>query len=151
MIEFIMNHTAWFWFILGVIFSLIEIFTMGLTTIWFAIGALVMIFISFTGINIWYQVLLFAIFSSALLFFTRPLVVKKLKIGKEKTNVDSIIGKKAVVTKAILPPEKGEVKIEGVIWTAKTESGKPLSEGTECTINSVSGVTVIVTSVSQSL
>lgn len=142
-IEFL-NNLHWFWFALTVIFALIEIFTMGLTTIWFAIGSLIMIFLSFTGMPFLYQVFTCAVISTLLLIFTRPIVVKKLKIGKEKTNTDSLIGKMCLVTKKITPLEKGEVKINGVFWSASTDEGLTVKEGKECIIAKVEGATLYV-------
>jgi hypothetical protein len=56
-------------------------------------------------------------------FFTRPIAIKKFKMGGEKTNVDSLVGKCALVTKKITEFDRGEVKLNGLIWTARTEDG----------------------------
>jgi len=140
--EFIPIH--WFWVALTVIFTIIEVFTLGLTTIWFAISALVMVFLSFLRIPLVFQILIFLAISAVLLFFTRPIAIKKLKIGKEKTNVDSLAGKCALVTKKITEFDNGEVKINGLIWTARTEDGSILTEGNKCEIVRIEGVHAIV-------
>jgi len=134
----------WLWVALTVFFAVIEIFTLGLTTIWFAIAALVMVFLSFLHIPLVFQVLIFLAISAVLLFFTRPIAVKKLKIGKVKTNVDSLAGKCALVTKKITEFDNGEVKINGIIWTARTEDGSTLTEGSKCEIVRIEGVHAIV-------
>jgi len=134
----------WIWVALVIIFSIIEILTLGLTTVWFAIAALVMVFFSFTKIPLPAQTLIFLVISSALLFFTRPLVVKKFKIGKEKTNVDSLVGKHALVTKTIREFERGEAKIEGKIWSARAEDDTEITEGNKCEILRIEGVQLIV-------
>ena len=134
----------WFWLGMAIIFTLIEVFTAGLTTIWFAIGSIPMIFLSFLPIPFLYQVLIMLVISIVLLIFTRPFFVKKLNANKEKTNVDALIGKTALVTKKITKFEKGEVKIDGKIWTAKSISDEDLEEGTECLLQSIEGVTAIV-------
>ena len=134
----------WFWLGMAIIFTLIEVFTAGLTTIWFAIGSIPMIFLSFLPIPFLYQVLIMLVISIVLLIFTRPFFVKKLNANKEKTNVDALIGKTALVTKKITKFEKGEVKIDGKIWTAKSVSDEDLEEGTECLLQSIEGVTAIV-------
>ena len=84
------------------------------------------------------------VISIVLLIFTRPFFVKKLNANKEKTNVDALIGKTALVTKKITKFEKGEVKIDGKIWTAKSVSDEDLDPGTECLLQSIEGVTAIV-------
>jgi membrane protein implicated in regulation of membrane protease activity len=144
MIEMILDNLPWFWFVLTVFLTIIEGFTMALTTIWFALGALVLIPLSFLPLPFSVQVLLFLLISGSFLFFTRPFAIKKLHIGKEKTNIDSLIGASALVVKTITKFEKGEVKLQGNIWTAKTENETELVEGSECTIVRIEGVTAIV-------
>ncbi len=139
-----MNNLPWFWLGMVVVFTVIEVFTAGLTTIWFAIGSIPMIFLSFLPIPFLYQVLIMLVISIVLLIFTRPFFVKKLNANKEKTNVDALIGKTALVTKKITKFEKGEVKIDGKIWTAKSVSDEDLDAGTECLLQSIEGVTAIV-------
>jgi membrane protein implicated in regulation of membrane protease activity len=142
--NFILQNLPWFWLAMAIIFTLIEVFTAGLTTIWFAIGSVPMIFLSFLPIPFLYQVLIMLVISIVLLIFTRPFFVKKLNANKEKTNVDALIGKTALVTKKITKFEKGEVKIDGKIWTAKSVSDEDLDAGTECLLQSIEGVTAIV-------
>jgi membrane protein implicated in regulation of membrane protease activity len=134
----------WIWVALVIVFALIEIFTLGLTTVWFAIAALVMVFLSFAKIPLEIQILIFMAIATLLLVFTRPLVKKKLKIGQEKTNVDSLIGKHALVVKTIGEFERGEAKINGQIWSARSEDGKEITEGSKCEILRIEGVQLIV-------
>ena len=144
MIDLVINNLPWFWLGMVVVFTVIEVFTAGLTTIWFAIGSIPMIFLSFLPIPFLYQVLIMLVISIVLLIFTRPFFVKKLNANKEKTNVDALIGKTALVTKKITKFEKGEVKIDGKIWTSKSVSEEDLEVGTECLLQSIEGVTAIV-------
>ncbi|MBR4427426.1 MAG: NfeD family protein, partial [Spirochaetales bacterium] len=88
----------WIWLGILVVLLIIEAATMGITTIWGAISALIMIFVSKTGMGIHWQVLLFLVMTLALLFTTRPLLVKKLKLGRVRTNVDSMLLQEVVVT-----------------------------------------------------
>jgi membrane protein implicated in regulation of membrane protease activity len=134
----------WIWVALVIIFALIEVFTLGLTTVWFAIAALLMVFLSFIEIPLTGQILIFLAISGALLFFTRPLAIKKFKIGQEKTNVDSLIGKHALVIKTIGEFERGEAKINGQIWSARSEDNTEITEGSKCEILRIEGVQLIV-------
>ena len=134
----------WVWVALVIIFALIEVFTLGLTTVWFAIGALVMVFLSLLPIKLPVQILIFLVISAVLLIFTRPLAIKKFRIGKEKTNVESLAGKHALVMKKISEFEKGEAKVNGQIWSARTEGNSEIAEGTKCEIIRVEGVQLIV-------
>ena len=136
----------WIWLGLTILFAIIEAFTLGLTTIWFALAGIVMIFFSLLPIPFEFQVLIFLIISSILLFFTRPLAIKKFKTGKEKTNVDNLVGKTALVTKQITEFDRGEVKLNGQIWSARLEEGSviTLEEGIKCEVLKIEGVQAIV-------
>lgn len=144
MIEIITQNASWFWLALVVLFTVIELFTMGLTTIWFAIGAVIMIFLCKINISLGIQILIFLIISALLLFLTRPLAIKKLHIWKEKTNVNSLEGKKAIVMKTITEFEKGEIKLDGNIWSAKSINGSTIEANSECLIVKIEGVTAFV-------
>ena len=124
--------------------AIVEALTLGLTTIWFAMAAVVMVFLSFLPIPVVYQVMIFVVISTALLIFTRPLAIKKFKTGREKTNVDSLVGKKALVTKQITEFDRGEVKLNGQIWSARSDDGSTMSEGAKCEVVRIEGVQVIV-------
>ena len=134
---------------LVIIFALIEVFTLGLTTVWFAIAAVVMVFLSFLPIPLSVQVLIFLAISALLVIFTRPVAVKKFKIGKEKTNVDSLVGKHVLVTRKIGEFEKGEVKVNGLFWAARSELNTEIVEGTKCEIRRIEGVQLIVRPLSE--
>ena len=134
----------WIWVGLTIIFSLIEVFTFGLTTIWFALSALVMVFLSFLDIPVSWQILIFLAISTVLLIFTRPLAIKKFKSGSEKTNVDSLPGKHALVTGKISEFEKGQIKINGQFWSAHSEDNSEIEKGKKCIIIRIEGVQAIV-------
>jgi membrane protein implicated in regulation of membrane protease activity len=134
----------WIWAALVIIFTLIEIFTSELYTIWFAISALIMAFVSALNIPFHYQILIFLAISAALLFSTRPLVIKKFRSKIEKTNVDSLVGMHALVTKKIGEFNTGEVKLNGQFWTARSESDSEIQEGIKCEVVRIEGVQAIV-------
>ncbi|MDR0495332.1 MAG: NfeD family protein [Treponema sp.] len=134
----------WIWVALVIIFAVIEALTFGLTTVWFAIAALIMVFLSFTRMPLSAQVLIFLGIAALLLIFTRPLAVKKFKTGREKTNVDSLAGKNVLVIKTISEFEKGEVKLNGLMWAARSENNGEIAEGTKCEVLRVEGVQLIV-------
>lgn len=142
--NYILQYLPWFWFGLAVLFTIIEVFTFGLTTIWFALGALLMMLLSPLPIPFVWQILIFLVISSLLLIFTRPVAIKKLKVGREKTNTDSLIGTKALVVKEISEFEKGLVKINGVEWSAQSIDSKTIEKGSTCIIKVIEGVTLIV-------
>lgn len=145
MINFIAMYAPWFWLAVMVLCIVIEALTLGLTTIWAAIAALPMIFVSRTGLGLQWQLLIFVVLTAVLVGFTRPIVVKKLKAGKEKTNVNTLEGEEVLVVKTVSQFSKGEAKTRnGVIWTCQSASGKEIPEGTTCKIVKVEGNTLLI-------
>ncbi|WP_235619695.1 NfeD family protein [Treponema sp. OMZ 838] len=137
-------YTPWFWFGIAVICAVIEGMTLGLTTVWFSLSAVLMIFISMLHPPFYAQCILFALVALLLLFFTRPIALKFLHTKRVKTNADSLIGKKALVLQTITEFEKGQVKINGMVWTAASTGGADIPTGEECIIEKIEGVTLIV-------
>ena len=119
--------------------------TLGLTTVWFAGGALVAFLVSLAGGPLWLQLLLFIAVSVVLLLFTRPLAMKYLNKDVQKTNVDSIPGQKGIVTATIdnLKAE-GQVTIQGMEWTARAKNGNTIEKGKVVRVTAVEGVKLIV-------
>jgi membrane protein implicated in regulation of membrane protease activity len=143
--------TSWFWLALTVVFTLIELASsFNLTTIWFAISSFIMIFVSGltelldAPIRFRLHLGIFLVIAMVLLVFTRPIAIKKLKVGKVKTNVDDLVGRDALVVKEITKYGKGEVKIRGQIWTAISDNDEEIAENTECVIMRIEGVKAVV-------
>ena len=138
---------AIYWLILFIVLLVVEIITLGLTTIWFAGGALTAFVLSLLGVSDVLQWAVFCVVSLILLFATRPWAVRYFNNQKkEKTNVDSLIGKTAVVTSEIRNLEgKGEVFVNGLTWTARAEEDSLIiQEDTHVTVAAVQGVKLIV-------
>lgn len=134
------------WLVLFIILIVIELATMGLTTIWFAGGSVAGFIVSVLNGNIIFQILAFVIVSVVLLVFTRPFAVRYVNKNRAKTNVDSLIGKKAIVTKAIDNLQgQGQAVVNGLEWTARTDDDKlKIAEGKTVVIERISGVKLIV-------
>ena len=89
------------WLAILIILVVIEIFTLGLTTIWFAGGALVAILVAALGGPVWLQIIIAAVVSAVLLFFTRPIAMKYFNRDRERTNAESLVGRQAIVISEI--------------------------------------------------
>lgn len=135
---------AIFWLLVVIGFVVAEGFTLGLTFIWFAGGAILAMLVSFFGLGLWVQILAFIIGSALMLFYTRPIAIKFFKIGATKTNVDSLIGKQGVVIKKLEPFTMGQVKVKGQIWSAKPSESEEISEGATVEVVKIDGVKLIV-------
>lgn len=134
-----------FWLVLFVVLLVVEIATMGLTTVWFAGGALIAFFAAYIHLGIGLQIVLFLAVSILLLVLTRPIAVKYFNQEREKTNVDSLIGQNAVVLEEINTIKAtGRVEVNGMEWSAKTEHTEIIEVNTVVSIKGIQGVKLIV-------
>lgn len=144
-----MNYIGWL--IVFVVFAALELVSLGMTCIWFAIGALAACVTSlFTG-NWIIQALVFIIVAALVLILLRPIAVKHINGKAEKTNIESIEGKIGkVISEIDNINAKGMVKIDGMDWTARSQENEVIKEGTLVEVVSVEGVKVIVKEVKNS-
>lgn len=135
-----------FWLILFVVLLIIEILTLGLTTIWFAGGALVAFILAFVGFDLPVQIIVFLLVSILLLVLTRPVAIKFFNKERQKTNAESLIGQKAVVIEKIDTIHGiGRAEVNGMEWSAKTdEAGQIIEAGEIVVIEGIQGVKLIV-------
>lgn len=134
------------WLILAGMFLIIEIISVGFLVFWFSIGALIAMVASLFIKSIVAQATIFVISSAILLFVTRPFVSKiTQKDEVVKTNVYSIEGKVAKVVVDVDPIEgKGQIKVDGETWSAKSYNDTVIPKDTEVLIEKVDGVKAIV-------
>lgn len=134
-----------FWLAIIIVMAIIEIITLGLTTIWFAGGALAAFVASLLGANFVVQAVIFVAVSVILLAVTRPLAVKYLNKNRESTNAESLIGKLAVVKEEIDNLNaRGHASVNGQEWTARAIDDKIIPEGATVEIVEISGVKLLV-------
>lgn len=113
--------TPFYWLVALAVLLVIEIITLGLTTIWFAGGALVAFVLALFGVPWLVQIAVFLVVSILLLIFTRPAIEKKINKDRIKTNVNSIAGKEGKVTEDIDNfNQKGTIVLNGLEWTARS-------------------------------
>lgn len=141
-----MTNPVVVWLAVLIVLVVIEIFTMGLTTIWFAGGALVAIVVAALGGPVWLQILLAGIVAAVLLFFTRPVAVKYFNRDRERTNAESLVGRQAIVLSEINNLQGiGQVTVNGMEWTARTTvDGQTISPGEVVVIRGINGVKLLV-------
>lgn len=134
------------WLSLIIVFLIIEIITVGLTSIWLAGGALVALILNCFGVNVVWQIVAFFIVSIILMIFTRPFAKKYINSGRTKTNYESVIGKTAKVTETIDNlNETGSAIVDGQEWTARAKNPVGIIEKNEIVkITDIVGVKLIV-------
>ena len=136
--------TAWLVFLIVCI--IVELATMGLTMVWFAGGALVAAIAALCNAPIYLQIVLFLAVSIVLLCFTRPVAVKYFNKDRIKTNVESMIGRQAIVISEINNIEGvGQVTVGGQEWTARSkDEDAEIPVGTVVIVKAINGVKLIV-------
>lgn len=141
-----MNWAAYIWLGLMAAFLVAEAACpCHLISIWFAVGSLVAVVVALMGGALWLQTLLFLLVSCGLLVALWPLAKKFLKPRLTATNVDSVIGSVGLVTVAVDNlTAVGQVKLNGMEWTARSTSGDPIPEGTQVRVDRIEGVKVFV-------
>lgn len=140
-----MNWSAIIWLALMVVFLIVEGATVSLVSLWFAVGSLGALVADLLGAPEWLQMLLFLVLSSVLLAGLRPFIKKFIKPKVTATNTDSVIGSAGYVTEDIDNlSARGQVKLGGMFWSARSTSGNPIQQGTKITVDKIEGVKVFV-------
>lgn len=133
------------WLIIAVMLGILEAVTVSLVSVWFAVGAVAAIIPAYFGAPLWSQILVFLAVSAISFAFTRRFFKDVVKVKKQPTNVDGLIGTDGIVTAEINNLEGGgKVYISGLTWSARTADGKGVPEGAVVTVCKIEGATLIV-------
>jgi len=133
------------WLAVVIAFGIAEAATLGLTSIWFAVGALAAMVSAICHAPWWLQIGVFVVISVAALCLTRKKAQARFNQSREKTNADRILGEKALVLEPIDNQQAlGAVKADGKVWTARSISGEPIPRGIEVTVRAIEGVKLMV-------
>lgn len=133
------------WLALLIVFGIGEAVTVGLASIWFAVGSLGALICALLGAQLWLQIGVFLLLSGVSLALMRPLARRFLTPGYSATNADRVIGSTTVVVQEIDNLKgQGQVKIADLEWSARSENGEVIPAGTEVTVLRIEGVKVFV-------
>ena len=146
-----MNTQIIVWIAILIISIVVELITLGLTSIWFAGGALIALIAAAVGGPLWLQIISFVVVSLLLLIFTRPVALKYFNKDRVRTNVESLVGKQAVVLSKVDNLQgTGQVSVGGQEWSARSaDDGQVLEQGDVVSIVAISGVKLICRAVPQ--
>ena len=135
-----------YWLIAVAVLLVLEILTLGLTTIWFAGGAFAAFIAGQCQAPLWLQILVFLVVSVILLVFTRPVVEKHLNANRTKTNVDSLAGRHGKVIEEIDNfNQTGKVMLDGMEWMARSEEADiKIMPETKVEVKEVKGAHIVV-------
>ena len=134
-----------FWLIALIIFVVLEAATVGLVSLWFAIGALAAFISALLHANIWVQVVCFVVLTAVSLAITRPLAKKYLAPKHNATNADRVLNMIGVITERIDNLNgTGAVQVGGRLWRARSESGAVMEVGEKVRTVRIEGVKLMV-------
>lgn len=135
------------WLAAMIAFIVLEVSTVSLTCIWFALGALAALIAALCHAPVWLQLVWFFVVSVLTLIATRPLVKKFINAKTQPTNADMLIGQTCVVLEPISNlSETGAVKVGGKVWTARSIDGTVFAPGEKVVAVRIEGVKLIVDS-----
>jgi membrane protein implicated in regulation of membrane protease activity len=151
-----MSEMIMFWLVVLIASVIGEIISLGLTSIWFAAGALFAVIAAALNLPLAVQAILFVAVSLLLLIFTRPIAVKYFNKDRVKTNAESLVGRQAIVISEIDNLQGiGQVTVGGQEWSARSfDPNLKLPVGMVVDVVSIDGVKLIVkadTAVAQNL
>lgn len=133
------------WMLVAVAFATAELLTVSFFALLFSFGAVVAAVVALFIPHMPTQALVFLAASIVFFWYLRPVLVKLYGKDALRTNVDRIAGMSGVVIQAIDNVHgKGQAKVEGEIWTARSADGEPIAKGERIEVVRVQGVKVIV-------
>lgn len=140
-----MNNMLIMWIALAVVFAIIEAVTAQIVTLWFAVGSVGAIIANVLGASSTIQLIVFVVLSLLTLAIARPYFKKIIKTKIQPTNSDMSIGQEAVVTEEVNNLlGKGQAKIRGVVWTARSADNSIIPKDSIVIVKAIEGVKLIV-------
>lgn len=134
------------WIAAMLVFLVIEGVTVGITSIWFALGSLCAMIAAMLDAPVWLQAILFLLVSAVTLYFTRPIVKKYINGRVVPTNADIVIGKECRVVETIdNVAGTGAVYVDGKTWTARSADEAVIEKDQLVVAERIEGVKLIVT------
>lgn len=133
------------WLIVCGLCLILEIFTVGFLLFFPGVGAFLAFITALLGANITIQIIVFALSTTLMILFIRPLVAKFFKTKDVQMNSNALIGKSGIVLKDIVGEDTvGQVKVQGEIWSAICDKDVEIKKDTKITVKAISGVKLIV-------
>ena len=134
-----------FWLAAFIALAVGEATTVGLVCIWFAIGALAAFLAACAGVQLWVQLIVFAVVSVLALALIRPAAARFFHTKRSPTNADRVVDQTALVTETVdNEAGAGQVNVLGQVWTARSQLGVVIPAGTQVRVQRIEGVKVFV-------
>jgi membrane protein implicated in regulation of membrane protease activity len=145
MIDWLVDHAWVTWVGIAVVLAVVELMSLDLVLLMFALGALGAAVAAGLGGPVWMALLVFAVVSTALLFLVRPPLVERLHAGPTlQTGHQNLVGRDALVIEPV-DSRSGRVKLASEVWSARTDGGESFDTGAEVHVIRIDGATAVVT------
>ena len=132
------------WIAVFLIALCIELSTSQLVSIWFCGGALVSLILAIFSVPLLYQIIVWVVVSGLLLLLSKLVFKKKLDVATTKTNADSMIGERILITKEVSKETMGEGKIRDVVWSIIVDDDIIIKEGEFALVKDIRGNKLVV-------
>ncbi|MBE6942972.1 MAG: NfeD family protein [Ruminococcaceae bacterium] len=114
-------------------------------SLFFIAGAIAALVLSIANVPEILQGIVFFLIAGIAFFLLRPMIRKNVPLKLQFTNVEAIPGKYAPVTVAIdNVAGVGQIRMDGMEWTARSTDGQPIEEGTVVCIHHIEGCKAFV-------
>ena len=145
MIDWVADHAWVTWVGVGVVLAVVELMSLDLVLLMFALGALGAAVAAGFGGPFWLALLVFAVVSTALLFLVRPPLVERLHAGPTlQTGHQNLVGRDALVIEPV-DSRSGRVKLASEVWSARADGNETYDTGVEVNVIRIDGATAVVT------
>ncbi|WP_216823004.1 NfeD family protein [Aeromicrobium sp. A1-2] len=146
MIDWMQDHAWATWLGIAVVLALVELLSLDLVLLMFALGALAAAVVTGLGGPLWLAIVVFILVTVALVLLVRPPLVARLHDGPTlMTGHQALVGHTAIVVEPV-DHRQGRVQLSGELWSARTQlDAESFDTGTEVLVTRIDGATVIVT------
>lgn len=132
MIDYILTNMWQIWAIVAVICLILELSSGDFFIICFSIGAVFAVIAAALGLSVYWQLVVFAVFTAIAIFTVRPVALRYLHKNEpnKPSNADALIGRTGRVTESINAGKNGYVQIDGDLWKAVSDMQTDIPVGT---------------------
>ena len=151
MIEYLAQHLWQMWTVIAVVCLILELTAGDFFIICFSIGAIFASITAALGGNIYWQLVVFAVFTLISLFWVRPFAQRYLHKGEDNrvSNADALLGRQGRVVETVKADSYGRVQIDGDFWKAVTNETADIPEGTNVRVVSRESTIITVETINQ--
>jgi len=142
--EQLLIYMPWIWGTIIILTIVIELFSTDIDAIWFTVGSLVCLILSFFDIHIAIQLTVFVAVTASLLFTVGKWTKKALMVKNISTNSDSLIGREILILESANEFDKGSGVINDVVWTVICQAGVHVEKGKHAIIMAIDGNKLVV-------